>query len=290
MKDLVFIGLIIIILVLVLNRVMSGYTSQQGQKFIGLLRPDSGIPVGKVFDVTIAQLAPSGKESYTIMNEIITSYNPKLVTPLPLFTSESELNQVYTTAFTSGESAFSKDSIGDRNRMALRLTAGIPIAMTSVIPSTMLTVTYGPDGKPTYTDEVVQKTGKSINEILTFGMRVLKDYMTQAVPSSSGPPQPPASTIQMINDILPSEFPKYSSGAELSNETSMTINPPERVKFFIKAYTIGAVYMAWLAENKWKLDLDWAPTPVPVVSSPALNSSRPVIVPTTSAPGVRIGA
>lgn len=289
MKELVIIGLIIIVLVLVLKRVMSGYTSQQAMKFFSLMNPNSGIPTGKVFDVTIAQLAPSGTESYTIMNEIITSFNTKLVTPLPLFTSESELNQVYTTAFNSGESAFSNDSIGDRNRMALRLTAGISIAVTSAMPTQILTITYGPDGKPTYTDEVVQKSGKSLNEILTFGMRVLKDLVgsnTQA----GGQMVIPDSTIQMINGILPSEFPKYTSGTDIMNDMNNMSNPPERVKFFAKAYTLGAAYMAWLAENKWKLNLDWAPTPLPVVRSPVPNSSGPVIVPTTSVPGVRIGA
>lgn len=260
MKDVAIIILVIITILLVLNRVVSGYTRDQANKFQGLLSPNSGIPVGKVFDVTITQLTPSGNASYTIINEILTSFNTSLATEnkpqLPLFTSEAELNQVYKTAFNSSESAFSNDSIGARNKLALRLTAGAPILMISEIPSTMVTITYGTDGKPSYTDEIVQKSGKPLGEILVFGLKLLKDFHTQ-MSGAQGGAAIPASTLQMVNDILPSEYSKFTSGTELMNEMDNTTNPSERVKFFSKAYSIGAAYMAWLAENKWKLDLNW---------------------------------
>jgi hypothetical protein len=67
--------------------------------------------------------------------------------------------------------------------------------------------------------------------------------------------------IDYINSTIPSKYtPKFDrTDTNFIQNVLESPTPNETTIWFIKALMIGPAYLAWLAENKWKLDLTWSP-------------------------------
>lgn len=254
--DVTVVTILLAILYVLLTRKNEQYTNSDMQSFgqNSFIARGARDAIGQFCDTMISELLNDGT-AFTKLNAFISSTNTQYPTlNAPLFTSVAEYNQVFTTAFNSGESAFSSDAIGKRNKMTLRTYASPCISILGSIPPNILTIEYDANGKPTFTDEIVQASGKTVNDVLTFGFRSIKDFFTQNPSGGSTP----ASTLAMVNDILPSNLGRYASSTEFENDFNNVNNPSARMVFITKAYSVGAAYIAWLAENKWRLDPAWS--------------------------------
>jgi hypothetical protein len=137
--------------------------------------------------------------------------------------------------------------------MILRTFASICGGLISELNKILIVVEYSADGRPTYTDEIIQSSGKTPNQVLTYGFRVLKTLFATP-PGADGKPVLSADALSTINGIFPSTITPYTSLQDISTDVT---NNSDRVKYFAKSYSIGAAYIVWLSENKWKLDPAW---------------------------------
>ena len=274
--DFVVLFLLLAIAVVLLYRRMDTYTADQltslSSNSIIAYQEDFVSSLGDLIDIILYQLGGDDASAFTRMNSLITSYNTKTAaviarrlangvsaarpdppTNLPLLSSASEFNQIFTTAYTSGETAFGDDITGKRNKMILRTFASVCGGLISEINKILTDVEYSADGRPTYTDEIINSSKKTPSEVLTYGFRVLKTLYT-SIPSGTDAPVISADAWNTINSIFPSTTTPYTSLQDISTDVT---NNSDRVKYFAKAYSIGAAYIVWLAENKWKLDPTW---------------------------------
>lgn len=268
--DWIVLGLIISILIILVRRRVDGYTSEDMSKIAMnsflIVTLTNNVPQGQVYadicDILLSQLGGNLDTALSKMNSLVTLTNTAVPSlQAPTFTTTDEFNQVFTTAFNSTESAFGNDPIGKRNKMILRTIGSFPIQTVEFMKNTFLPVSYTSDGKPTFTDEIVQASGKTVGEVLKYGVEVIK--IVFAAPPDPNGPTVSADALNLINSIFPSNIPKFTSGQEFLMETRNTTNPTSRILFFAKAYIIGFAYIVWLAENKWRLDPAWSAGLVP---------------------------
>jgi hypothetical protein len=225
-------------------------------------------PAGKasiviaICNVILSQLdasTPTGTtEAYTYLNSILPYGYPP-------FTSEEEFDKMTVSALQYGEPK-SYTAIRIRNRVALRLIAWPCILVVdSNIPFLPVTsASYDADGAPIWTGDVLASTARPTKEVLQFGFTVIKQLYTVLL-NSNKIDDIPASFLTMVNKYIPSNmFNKYTNMQEFFADMDKTKPPSPRAVFFTKAYTIGAAYIAWIAENKWKLDNTWDAPVVPV--------------------------
>ena len=166
------------------------------------------------------------------------------------FSDTNELNTMFETAYTSGETG-----LGNRDRMILRTFAWPAVAITSELS---LPLNYTSDGVPDFTSTIVSESGKTTKEMLQYCF-VLVEKLVSGDPTTGNPWTP--EVIDYINSTIPSKYtPKFDRTNNRSIEDAMRSSTPnETTIWFIKALMIGPAYLAWLAENKWKLDLTWSP-------------------------------
>ena len=275
--DFIVLFLLLAIAVVLLYRRMDTYTADQltslSSNSIISYQEDLVSSLGDLIDIILSQLGGDDASAFTKMNSLITSYNTKAAAViarrlangvssagrdppinLPLLSSVSEFNQIFTTAYTSGETAFGDDITGKRNKMILRTFASVCGGLISEINKILTVVEYSADGRPTYTDEIINSSKKTPSEVLTYGFRVLKTLYASK-PSGSDGLVISADAWNTINSIFPSTITPYTSLQDISTDVT---NNSDRVKYFVKAYSIGAAYIVWLAENKWKLDPTWS--------------------------------
>ena len=232
--------------------------------------PGSMTWIPKALDLVIAQL--EGSESYTLMNGIITDVNAKFsnllqrtdltpgltalgnaakTTPMTAYANETEFANIFTKAFNETESTATP-----KDKFSLRFFALISAMLVSNIASQIPSIdtTPMPDGRAQWAEQWRTDSGKTAKELLTFCFKFLKDVVAKP------PSQPfPQTTVDLINSFLPSTITKYQSGDELKNELN---TPPgndanARQLWCIKAILIGPIYINWLSEQKWKLDVNW---------------------------------
>ena len=168
------------------------------------------------------------------------------------FSDTNELNTMFETAYTSGETG-----LGNRDRMILRTFAWPGTEITREF-SRIIPVNYTSDGVPDFTSTIVSESGKTTKEMLQYCFTII-DKMLSAGPAAVTPWTP--EMIDYINSTIPSKYtPKFDRTNNRSIEDAMRSSTPnETTIWFIKALMIGPAYLAWLAENKWKLDLTWSP-------------------------------
>lgn len=264
--DWIVIGLLISIMVMLILRRVDKYTMAESEKFnmnsflIGSFTHQSGsqqsMMINSVCDILLSQLGGDSTTALSTMNSLITTTNTAVPSlQAPLYATADEFNQVFTTAFSSSESAFGNDAPGKRNKMTLRTFASLPIGTVDFVKK-IIPFTSSSDGKPSFTDEIVQASGKTVEEILKYGVKVIK--AVYAAPSGPNGPVVSADALTLINSIFPSSIQKFTSGTEIMTESNNTTNPTPRILFFAKAYIIGFAYIVWLAENKWRLDPTWS--------------------------------
>ena len=167
------------------------------------------------------------------------------------YTDVNELNTMFDTAYTSGES-----SLGNRDRIILRAFAWPGIELTRNF-SQAVPVNYTNEGIPDFTSTIVSESGKTTKEMLQYCFTFIDKLF------SSGNGQNPFTpeVIDYINSTIPS---KYTQKYDRTDNTSImdALNSPtfnETTIWLIKAMLIGPAYIAWLAENKWRLNLTWTP-------------------------------
>jgi len=271
MRDCIIVGILIAIVFLLMKNSSENYTTNDisiiKSKFLALTNLPENDPVGKasivvaVCNVILSQLDGSAltgtAEAYTYMNSIL----PK---GYPPFTSEDEFDQVTTAAYKYGEPK-SYTAIRMRNRVALRLIAWPCIlVLDSNIPFLPVTsASYSPDGAPIWTGDILMATDQPSKDVLQFGFTVILQLYTILLKSNKLE-DIPASFLTMVNKYLPKTLYKpYSNIQEFFVDMDKSKPPSPRAVFFTKAYTIGAAYIAWIAENKWKLDNTWDAPVVP---------------------------
>ena len=168
------------------------------------------------------------------------------------FSDINELNKMFATAYDSGETG-----LGTRDRMVLRSFAWPAVDLTRSF-SRGVPLNYTSDGVPDFTSTIVSESGKTTKEMLQYCFTVI-DKMMSGDPTTGNPWTP--EVIDYINSTIPSKYTqKFDRTDNTSIETALNSpTPNETTIWFIKALMIGPAYLAWIAENKWKLDLTWSP-------------------------------
>jgi hypothetical protein len=168
------------------------------------------------------------------------------------FSDINELNTMFETAYTSGESG-----LGNRDRMILRTFAWPGTEITREF-SRVIPVNYTSDGVTDFTSTIVSESGKTTKEMLQYCF-VLVEKLVSGDPTTGNPWTP--EVIDYINSTIPSKYtPKFDrTDTNFIQNVLESPTPNETTIWFIKALMIGPAYLAWLAENKWKLDLTWSP-------------------------------
>jgi hypothetical protein len=167
------------------------------------------------------------------------------------YTDVNELNTMFDIAYTSGES-----SLGNRDRVILRAFAWPGIAITREF-SRVVPVNYTSDGVPDFTSTIVSESGKTTKEMLQYCFTIIDKLF------SSGDSQNPwtPEVIDYINSTIPSKYTqKFDRTDNMSIMNALNSpTPNETTIWLIKAMVIGPAYLAWIAENKWRLNLTWTP-------------------------------
>lgn len=168
-------------------------------------------------------------------------------TEYPGYMTDAQLEQMFETAYTQGES-----SLLERDRVLLRELAFYSSWSLSAFTSRG-DIPYTPDGVPTFASQVINDSGKPV-----------KEFLFNAI----------LSTADSINNILPTRFPKYNSGDNVLENGA----DQERAMWVAQAVVIPHAWIAWLAKNKWNLDMTWkspycsggvVPTPSRIISKPS---------------------
>jgi hypothetical protein len=164
----------------------------------------------------------------------------------------SELDTMFETAYNSGESG-----LGTRDRMILRTFAwpSIQLTASTELRRDLVSITYTNEGIPDFTSTIISDSGKTTKDVLTFCFKLM--YYFQSSSGGQNPWTPDA--IDYVNSVLPSRFtPKYDRTNNMSVMQALAARDDKTI-WLLKALSIGPAYIAWIAENKWRLDLNWTP-------------------------------
>jgi len=161
------------------------------------------------------------------------------------YTSDTQIEQLFETAYTQGESG-----LPEKDRVLLRALALYSTAMLDGYrPGT---IDYTSGGLPNYAATVISESGKSTREFLYNMLFASKDT---------------------LNNILPQGYSKYTDTDDVYNDTDTN-----RKAWVMNALTIPWAYITWLAKNKWNLSMTWKspycssgspPTPTRIISRPS---------------------
>lgn len=157
------------------------------------------------------------------------------------YSSVAELDTMFETAYTSGESG-----LGTRDRMILRT-----FAWPGIDPY-LSTFTYTSDGVPDFTSTTVTESGKTTKDLLKYCF-VIADAFYDTENGTFTP-----EVLNYINSVLPDKYAPKFDLTTLQNAFNSPV-PDEKTMWLFKALNIGPAYLGWLAKNKWKLDLNWNP-------------------------------
>ena len=243
--------MIIVILVLILLIILFKRSSSEYKytfQDIDVIRYFNPSFVPKTFEFYIASL--DQQPLVTIVNEIL-SFAPKdIAQPIVPYTSDTQLATMFDTAYKNGESGL---TFTDR----VLLRALIFPYLEFVIYSKP--VTWDNNGKPSTADEVLLEN-ESVQDNMKKVFKLLSTFS-----QGGGPTQ---DDIMKINAILPSNLSLFKDPADYT--TRMRNNTDATLIHFIKYITIGPLYLQWLAETKYKLDMNFkilntpSPSPSPV--------------------------
>jgi hypothetical protein len=214
---------------------------------------------------TIAINQIEGTNSY----ELINKYLP---TGVMKYTSDAELNAVFDNAYTNGE-----PTGNIRDRTMLHMVIYICTALTDVMPG-LGGFDFPINGRVSWTSDIMTDTGKTANEVISLGYKIAKNFLIpkqyQGIVQVDLP-----TAFTYINSILPSKFNKYyipsgslaydsPGGLELANQDS-SLHPENsnRWPWLCRVSAIGQVYVAYLAKEKWKLDMNWVPPGFPLLDA-----------------------
>lgn len=188
---------------------------------------------------------PRANELLKIVGPTGSEYTP--------YTSQAQIEQLFETAYTQGESG-----LPEKDRVLLRVFALYSTLILDDFTPGTVDLQYTSSGLPHYANSIMVESGKSTREFL----------FKTIVPARN-----------TLNTILPSRFPQYTDTDDIYNDTDTN-----RKAWVMNALTIPWAYIAWLAKNKWNLSMTWKspycstgspPTPTRIISRPSGTSYGP---------------
>lgn len=236
------IGLLIVILMILLSRRMSSYTTTQ----IGMLTPAipqavARLVLNDILDITINQT--KGLPVLASVNSLIAKVNTaESSAQLVPYTSETQISTIFQTAYDNSEASLTRT-----DKAILRFMTLLGLESQQQIPwgsGGLPALSFTNQGKPVWADEIMGQTGLTIHEGIVKTLEMVKNS-----------PMMNDSLIAEINSLLPSNLTPFASPADFATKISSFTDPS--IVWFVKFYTIGPLYMVWLAENKWRIDLSW---------------------------------
>ena len=262
-QDVVLILLLVAVLVLLFVRVSSEYTAPQVQQLVSSVPGLFGLMPSVVnFYVASLQGQPLLTYANAILQQIPTEH---LKSPLVPYTSESQLQTMFTTAKTNGESG-----LAFTDRVLLRALTALWASLISSpdLASLGLSLTYDSEGKVSWADSVLSQTGQTVQQNMLF--------IFQLVQSTSGPVT--QDIVDKLNHVLPPNLTPVRDPDDWNTRIQTirgTGTPDPTMVWFWKYVFVGPAYLAWVAENVYHLDptfVAWNPphmTPAQVSPAPS---------------------
>jgi hypothetical protein len=239
--DVVLVLLVVVVLFLLFQKVVSSFTSSDVQTFrSSFVYPNSYSDPQNVVNFYLASL--NNQPLVPIVNGILTSAPSNVAQPLVPYTSESQLATMFSTAFTNGESG-----LAFTDRYLLRYLTVFFITMLPLVERVLGTVTWGAQGVPNIANEVL-----SNGQTITDNMKIIFQMIQTG-------PTPTQAVVTQINSILPPGLQPFTSVQDMTTRIQTvessggaTIDPT--MVFVYKYIMVGIAYLAWVAENKYRLD------------------------------------
>jgi hypothetical protein len=248
-QDVVLILLAVVVLFLLLQKVVSSFTSsdvQALQSNFAYIDDTGGIK--NAVDFYLATL--NEQPIMPIVNKILADAmaNTKLppVQPLVPYTSESQLATMFDTASKNGESGLTFT-----DRYLLRYVTLVFILLFNNVQNALGQVTWDAQGKPSFADDVLSK-----NQTVQDNMKFVFELI-QSLFAGGGQGGMTQGAIDKINSILPANLTKFASVQDFNTKQSSAkdVGTTDPAVFFITKYImVGPAYLTWVAENKYKLD------------------------------------
>jgi hypothetical protein len=149
---------------------------------------------------------------------------------------------MFQTAYVSGESSLTKTDKAILRFMILNIIEVTNLPWGS---GGLPTLSYTNDGKPVWADEVLGQTGLTIHEGIIKVMELFKEFTALN-----------ADALTKVNSILPSNLTPFADVDDYMTRVTATNKDPSMV-WFMKFASIGPLYLIWVAENKWRIDISW---------------------------------
>jgi len=242
-QDVVLVLLVVIIVILLVRKVVSTYTTADAQAFMANFARYTGGSPSDIQNVVNFYLATLNEQPIMpIVNGILSSAPSNVAQPLVPYTSESQLQTMFGNASKNGESG-----LAFTDRYLLRFLTVMFIAMVPSVQSIIGTITWDAQGKPNIANDVLQN-----NQSIQDNMKVI----FQLVQSEQGG-QMTQDVITKYNAILPSNLTPFASVQDFQTRGGSLHNggtPDPSMVFIYKYIMVGPAYLAWVAENKYKLD------------------------------------
>ena len=242
-QDVVLVLLVVIIVILLVRKVVSTYTTADAQAFMANFARYTGGSPSDIQNVVNFYLATLNEQPIMpIVNGILSSAPSNVAQPLVPYTSESQLQAMFGNASKNGESG-----LAFTDRYLLRFLTVLFIEMLNTIQPIIGNVTWDAQGKPNFADEVLQKN-QSVQDNMKNVFQLVQ---------SSGNGQMSQDVLAKINAILPSNLTPFASVQDYQAKSGGSKNggtlDPSMV-FVMKYIMVGPAYLAWVAENYYKLD------------------------------------
>jgi hypothetical protein len=245
MQDLTIIVLLITVVLLIIYRTRSLYTSDQLSSLMQFSNPYfSPTTLNDLCDMIINQI--KGLPVLTSVNNLISTVNANGVTPpLVPYTSESQIKTMFESAYANGEASLTRT---DRTILRIFSVVGIEFARAAWGTASLPTLTYMSDGRPSWADEITRSSGLTVDQTIIKVFELVKNY--SPTPGEQGGPP---GFFTAVNELLPAGVTPFASNEDMKNRMSSDRSDPA-VTYYIKYVTLGPLYIAWVAENKWRLD------------------------------------
>jgi len=241
MKDYVIIGLLIVILMILLSRRQSSYTTSQISMLIPAIpQTVAQLVLNDIIDITINQT--KGLPVLSSVNSLIGKVNTaEPSAQLVPYTSEAQVSNMFQTAYDNSEASLTRT---DKAILRFDILFGIELASLPWGSAGLPTISFTNQGKPVWADEVLGQTGLMIQQGIVKTMEMVKEFQTLN-----------DAFITKVNSILPSNLTPFANVADY--ETKVTSMTDPSIVWFIKFVSIGPLYLLWVAENKWRIDTSW---------------------------------
>lgn len=245
---------IVLVLTLVWFRWSENYTRDQANALDSSFRDrytsDSGDDMRKyiIKSILSADIGDDPSAGLSNINLLVDTLNSNGFT-FTHFSDMNEINTMFVTAYTSGESG-----LATRERMVIRSFSWTGVGIMGELPSG---VNYTSGGVPDFTSTIVAESGKTTKEMLQYCFTILDKLISSGNGENPYTPE----LIDYINSTIPSQYTqKFDRTDNMSIQNALRSSAPNETEiWFIKALTIGPAYIAWIAENKWRIDFTWKP-------------------------------